>query len=354
MLGLIECGDDDASAVYWLADAPTLESTLRGAQAYAARLGLTGDGTRSALFSAEAPFVVREFAASIGLVMRRPASNPQFDLFFDSVALRAEAAVRTALIEHRLDDARKGLSRLSDGKLMQDLSRLIEAVATAPSDPSSRRVWLEGAITPLARFRLGADARTYLGGLWSTLAEDLSAQAFDPDRPLEHASYAWLRASAWARACDAIEREPEWQLQPALNIRIALAYAGGGRLAAARMAWMQLCWFFPDAAEGVFERGEAGPVLDAHWQRFRLAEIDYPVADFPAWMLLADARHLDWLAPDSAPNTTPGRAYRALHELIRGGGDIEARRRLNTLNARLLKLYLASLKTPMDRAGRRP
>ena len=256
----------------------------------------------------------RELAARCGIVMRRSETVAQFDLFHDSRSAYAEAAVRDALLDHRLDEARAALQRCDETTAAQ-LSRLIEAAASPPASTERRIVWLDREITPLAQRRLGSAAKTYLAGLWSDFAAQLDGSAFDPDRPLEHASHAWLRAGRGERACACIEQEASWQQQPALLARMARARSQSKRQNQARLAWMQLCWRYPGAAETALNEDPAEFALAIHWNNFRFAELEFAVADFPAWMLVADHRHLEFVPVSAAPSFV-ARASAAARSMI--------------------------------------
>jgi hypothetical protein len=119
------------------------------------------------------------------------------------------------------------------------------------------------------------------------------------------------------RARARIEREPDWPQYAPLCNRHARSLARSGRIA-----------------------DDAG--LASHWRSFRSAEIEYTAADFPAWMLLAESRQLDFVPVAAAADEAVGAAYAALHALIRSDGDMGARRALRALRPQLLQAWLAA------------
>ncbi|MDB5973075.1 MAG: hypothetical protein JWQ90_5525 [Hydrocarboniphaga sp.] len=344
-LGLIECQPGALPApMHWPADAARASAILESAQAYCHGQGLEAVAhAASPAWPAASTRAERELTERCGIVMRRPDSATQFDLFHDSRSAYAEAAVRSALLERRLDEARTALQRCDDPATAAQLSQLIEALASPPSGAAQRIAWLDREITALAQRRLGSAAKVYLAGLWSDLAAELDGVAFDAERPLEHASHAWLRAGDGERACACIEQQAGWEQQPALLARLARARARTGRLDKARLAWMQLCWRFSDEAETALNEDPGEFALKTHWGNFRSAELEFATADFPAWMLVADNRHLDFVPVSTAPQDAVGAAYTALHELIRSGGEMSARRQLHARHPALLQLYLAAV-----------
>jgi len=184
----------------------------------------------------------------------------------------------------------------------------------------------------------------------SDLAADLKGTAFDPERPLEHASHAWLRAGDAERACACIEQQAGWEQQAALLARLAQARARTGRLGASRLAWMQLCWCHSEEAETALDQEPGEFALKTHWGDFRSAELEFATTDFPAWMLVTDHRHLEFVPASEAHDDATGQAYTALHDLIRSDGEMKARRRLHTLHPALLKLYLAAVDPSRSRS----
>lgn len=351
-LGLIECRPGAVPMpLGWPADAAGAVTILVAAEVYCRGQGLeaVAYGTSPA-WPAASTWAERELAERCGVVMRRPDTATQFDLFHDSRSAYAEASVRSALLERRLDEARIALQRCDDPATAAQLSQLIEALASPPIGAARRIDWLEQDLTTLAQRRLGSAAKAYLAGLWSDLAAELEGVAFDAERPQEHASHAWLRAGDAERACACIEQQAGWEQQPALLARLARARARTGRLGGSRLAWMQLCWRHPGEAESALDQDPGEFALKTHWGNFRSAELEFATADFPAWMLVADRRHLEFVPVSDVPDDAKGQAYSALHELIRSAGEMSARRRLHALHPTLLKLYLAA----MDRSLPRP
>jgi len=169
-LGLIECEPGAVPApLRWPADAARTLTVLESAQAYCRGQGLEAVArVASPAWPAATTLTERELAERCGLVMRRPDSATQFDLFHDSRSAYAEAEVRSALLERRLDAARAALLRCDDPATASQLSQLIEAAASPPDDAARHIDWLERDITALAQRRLGSSAKAYLAALCPT------------------------------------------------------------------------------------------------------------------------------------------------------------------------------------------
>lgn len=333
----------DAELPAWPVDIAAAQRALNIAQEYCERQGLeaVADAAAALLPESETP-ERHEFVRRCRCVMRRPDSATQLDLFHDSRGAYAEASVRAALVARNTDEARAALARCEDSATAQALARLIDAVTAPPVEIAVFLDWADRDIRPLARRHLGSDAGDYLARLWADCAERGESLPFDPARPLEHASHAWLRAGDGERARACIEREPEWQQHATLCSRHARSLARSGRTAEARLAWMQLCWRHPQEAEAALDDGADDAGLAPHWRSFRSAEIEYTVPEFPAWMLLADVRHIEYVPVAAAADDAAGAAYDALLVLIRSGGEMVARWRLHALRPALLAAYLAA------------
>lgn len=333
----------DAELPAWPTDVAAANQVLRLAQDYCRRQGLeaVADAAVPRLPEPATPSQ-RALLRHCACVMRRAESTVQFDLFRDSRNTYAENQVRAALLAQQPDQARALLAQCEDPAGAESLAGLIDALSAPPAELSVRIEWLDREVRPLARRYLGRDADAYLAGLWAACAVACASQAYDPAQPELHASYAWLRAGDGERARASIECVPDWARHAALCSRHARSLAHSRRLAEARLAWMRLCWRHPQQAETALDHGSDDAGLGAHWRSFRAAQIEYAVDEFPAWMLLADPRHLDFVPAATAPATTTGAAYRALHALIRSDGDMDARRALHALRPPLLQAWLVA------------
>ena len=317
----------DASGTL-LASSDSVADTLDAAYAYATQQGL-----RAASGSMFLPLPVR-----CRVLMSKP-QQPQFDLLRDNQGLYAETQLRDALLDRRFDAASELLARIDDANLRNEFVQLIDA-ATLHSAETRRAERIETQFAPIARRRLGDNAAAYLRGLWSALAEQQAGSPFDPQRPQEHASYAWMQAGEPERTAAAITAEPGWNDDAQWLVRMAQACTDCGRSGEARLAWMRLCWLHPQAAEQAFDESIPDPSLLDHWSEFQSEEAAYTTEEFPAWMLITDPGQRFSVPAQQAPKTPAGELYAAVEALIASGGEINARRRVHALCASLLKRYL--------------
>jgi hypothetical protein len=274
----------------------------------------------------------------------RPTERMQADLFQDSTQTVATHAVRTALAEHRLQEAHEVLARLqklvgntTDVKGYQQLLSLVESSAPTPAD---RLHEIETVIAPLAARFLAQRARDYLAPLWQALARRLSKAAFDPQQPKLHASYANAQARRWKRVVEVIEAEQSWEQHATLMTRFAEAYTRLSRKPEARRVWSRLCWQHPAAASGAIANSQDATLAN-RWHEFIETDAELEMQDFPAWLLIADLRQREYVPTDIAPDNDVGRAYVATFNLVIGDGAMSARAALNELRPVLLQQYLA-------------
>lgn len=317
---------DASGALLTAADA--VADTLDAAHAYATQQGL-----RAASGAMFLPLPAR-----CRIVMSKSARS-QFDLLRDNQGLYAETQLRDALLDRRFEAARESLARVDDAKAHVEFTQLVDAATTLAADYDAGRI--ETQLAPLARRRLGDNAAAYLRGLWSALAERQAGLRFDPQRPQDHASHAWLQAVEAERAIGAISEEPAWRDDAQLLARMALACTGCGRNGEARLAWMRLCWLHPRAAEQAFDEARADPSLLDHWSEFQSDEATYATEEFPAWMLIAEPGQRFGVPAEQAPPTPAGELYRAVLALIASKGELNARRRVHALRPALLRRYLS-------------
>jgi hypothetical protein len=270
----------------------------------------------------------------------------QADLFHDSAQTAVLNELKEALAEHRAEAARSTLQRLTDLtpdlQIIDNYTRLFQALVSAHTQPAERSRELELTVTPLAWRCLGPRARDYISPLWSELAAALRGTAFTPDTPHVHASYAHGQAQQWSAVATSVEDEPEWPRHAALVVRLAEARARQGQEDSARRLWVQLCWDHPEIAPAFLADAPGDPVVARLWGKFVDADAKFAVGDFPAWLLLGDAHQAHLVPAECAPDNGEGRAYAALHRLVTSGGDIKARIALRALRPDLLGLYLAA------------
>jgi hypothetical protein len=349
-LGLLEPGDSEEPAVERLScPRPEAETLTQLAQDYADSLALRRCSPPLALALAEAMGRLRPAAYGLEEQLRqvreRASGQPQMDLFQDNRLAHAEAALRAAVVEQRLDQARRMAEQLPDDaagrKARLAWQRLIEADAVEVEEPQAFLRLLQAELAPLARFRLGRQATVYLRRLWHRLGLALADSPFLADQPALHASHAWQQAGEWSRVCGSVDSEPQWRSQPVLMQRLAEARQRLGETGPARGLWLELCWHHPEVAETALSQERADATLNAHWQRFLDAEPVLETADFPAWLLLVDAALSGCPLPDEAPDSPPGGLYKTTHRLRANGGAMAERRQLQALSPRLLQHYLA-------------
>ncbi len=343
---------------------PETMQLLRDAAAWAGSLGLAAErqvyfgwgrcADRQLVFC-ERPCAEADSMLATHYVPRTESTQGgQLDIFLHSatttaleglrVALRAAdpVAAETCLAdlasqapEHRLLDAAR--------RLTSALSDLAEPLPADAAEAELER--LEGILSPAARSLLGPDARSLLALFWRRLAQALAGTPFDSQRPLLHASHAWLRCHDWWSAASAVLETAAYASEPVLLARLAEARRRNGDRNRAIETWCELCWRFPDAADAVLD--DAGiPDSRVHqaWLHFR--DLDPPAETvlFPARLLLSEpglarALSLTIAAGDSAGE----QAFRAVRTLLHEDG-IDARKAVQSAAPWLLEFYL----TPAD------
>lgn len=292
-----------------------------------------------------------ELTRACTLAYAPPTDRRQLDLFQDSTALLLEEEVRKALVEHRLDRARDQVARLMHREpghpRLGGFLRLIQTLDDADADAGGRdglveERWRElEEVGPLAGQLLGHRARDVMGTLWAALAERLSGRPSDPGSGELHAAIAWARSGRWDAARHAVESEFGWCEHPAFVLLHAEAAWRGRDYFAARRDWLFLCWEFPLDAERTFNSIVfPDSYLADLWNAY--GDLDEPLEteDFPAWLLIRDARLFSFISPDSAPDDDRGEALRLLHQILTEEDTIERRRALGEIHPQLLKFLL--------------
>jgi len=284
-------------------------------------------------------------------LLKRPADRPQGDLFQDSAARFLVDELRAALARHDRASAAARLARLQKEAPREaaGFAALLDAIEANPEQtPEQRLEQIEQQLLPAAQRLLGTAARGYLAPLWVALAQRLAQESPDSDDLRLHPSHAWMAAGHWRDAADSITGSArDWTRQPALIARLATILARQHRIAEARRLRMRLCWQFPMDAAAMLDAlaaDDPDSALRRRWPEFQLAEPPLAIGCFPAWLLLADSRQREWLAPDQEPVTLAGdhdqACYRTLHHLLDAPDDIAARRDLKILQPELLQAYL--------------
>lgn len=263
----------------------------------------------------------------------RGGNEVQLDLFMDNSGNMRVNEIVAALMARNTDESGRLLDKLLDSDpahpRLGGLDGLFRALKKLPApilDPVAENEELEGRLTQWATEELGAGARDFLVPFWRRLACGLRGQPFAAEAPLLHASYPLARALDWAGVRGAVLDERAWQDFPVLRLRLAEAEFRLGNRQAALALWCRMCWDFPGDAEWAFN-DHALPDRDwsSEWGRFCDLDVDPPLetAFFPAWLLLERAEVRDALAATCAPQIhSAGRAYAALHDLLKSGGAL--------------------------------
>lgn len=280
----------------------------------------------------------------------KSADAGQLDIFMHSGATAAVEALRAALRARDPTAAERNLanltSRAPEHRLLPAAGRLTGALAglshPLPADAAESELeFLERVLEPAARDVLGPDARGLLGPFWRRLANALADAPFDPQRPLLHASHAYLRCHEWRRAATAVLETPAYAAEPELLARLAEVRRRDGDRRGAIETWCLLCWRFPAAAEALLDDPEfPDRRLREAWIQF--CDLDPPAETvlFPACFLLGERGLARALASDFAAGDSEGEnAFRAVRRLLCDDG-IEARRAVRAAAPWLLDGYL--------------
>jgi len=262
-----------------------------------------------------------------------PAQNaPQMDLFFDNPVVALTNGIARALSARNVLESQRQLDRLyvqapnhADLAAFDELVRGLDDLGRPVGDTAARLAFLN-AITPTARHLLGAGSRDYLSPLWSHLADSLAGQAFSPDQPNLHRSFALSQAQDWAGVGACITAEAGWSTHAVLCLRLADSAFRRRRRVEALTAWCHFCWSAPDQVATGIERLKQ-PDLSELWQQFLddeeealdadAAEPALTARDFPAWLLLHEpglARQLSVDMP--AGDSSAEEGYRCVHRWI--------------------------------------
>jgi hypothetical protein len=263
-----------------------------------------------------------------------PAQNaPQMDLFFDNPVVALTNGIVRALSARNLADAQRQLDRLyAQSPNHTDLAafdRLVDALAHLDreiEDVRQRSDYLL-EITPAAKRLLGPQARDLLAPMWRQVADALRGEAFSPEDPNLHTSFALSQAQDWAGVSEAVRSETQWWTHLSLCLRLAQsAFYRRDRNEALR-AWCHLCWHSPaQAAELLDRRRQPDPAITALWLAFldceddleaQAADSTLTAADFPAWLLLHEPALVQHLAENLPAGHTAGEEhFRCVHRCI--------------------------------------
>lgn len=296
-------------------------------------------------------------AYRLAQLWRRPEDITQLDLFLDSGADVAEQELRQALSAAHPEDAAAAYDRLcslapSHPMLgpYEHLILYLRHMAACPrpetADIGDEIAGFEAEIAPAARQTLGDQASDYLAHAWRRLAE-AAPTAFDPQRPEQHASYAWLQVPDGTAARASIEAIPDYTAHPRLLGRLALALEHQHRPGEALLAWARCYESAPQDATAM-ARDWAQPRTRQIVQTFEDEAEGCAPEDFGAWLLL-HAPRLGGVAQETDVALPTSDSFRVITELLRvraaGGNEVPMRQELRQLSPPLLEIYLRGVNT---------
>ena len=258
-------------------------------------------------------------------------SVPQMDLFFDNPVVVLTNGIAKALSARNAAEASRQLDQLySLAPNHADLGAF-DCLLTAldhlqhPFEDQRQELQFLLEITPLARRLIGSQSRDLLSPLWSQLANALREQAFSPDEPRLHGSFALRQAQDWTGVSNSVLNEPAWWLHEELCLGLAQSSFFGQRRIEALTAWCHLCWRHPErAADALDGNRQPDAGMAVLWRRFVDSDHDaadesdleplLTTSDFPAWMLLHEPGLVLQLAEELPVGNTPGENhYRCVH-----------------------------------------
>jgi hypothetical protein len=251
---------------------------------------------------------------------RKPREQPQLDLFSDTATTYLVNGITQALKTLNAADARQSLQQLCelapDHSQLGELERLVEALESLDSplfDVEAEQQRLLTETSPLAERHLSKASSFLLIPLWRRLTGALQNRDFTPSRPDLHPSYTAIQAQDWTMVRQAVERETDWQHQPILLERHAIACTYLADQVAALQSWCQICWQFPALEDRLERCGDH--TLQRGWQMFLDLEPELPTEDFPAWLILKHPG-LAQIAPHGDADIPCPDSYRTLYHLV--------------------------------------
>lgn len=283
---------------------------------------------------------------------RRPADQPQLDLFTDAPGTALHTSIVRALENLDAPESRRLLERLYDTApdhprlgALERLTEALEDLDRPVQDAAAELARLEETLAPLADEVLGTASRHLLIPLWRRLSEAVEDRPFEPSTPQLHLSHTAAQALDWRGVREAVEREAGWEHEPILLERHAAACERLHALTEALPAWFALCWQFPERAERIESSGN--PELAAQWEAFQDCEPALAVTDFPAWLL---ARRPAFTGVLPAPGAGSPASYGTMYRLqsrraaqAPADGVVELRALLRSQNPLLFRAYMETL-----------
>ena len=254
---------------------------------------------------------------------RPRTDNTQMDLFIDNVEAALVKGVSNALVARQGEETDRLLNLLhSHNPQSSQLDALVTlraaqrrfSVSSFDADHALKE--MQRSIVPLATRALQS-ARDYLIPLWRGVAHAMRHSRFDAQRSESHRSYAALMGMDWMGVRESVEQEPHWRCHPILQLRRAIALDEQRLGDAARDAWFELCWCFPQQAAATFRTGRYP--LDQRrysWQVFEDLDPPLAVTDYPAWQLLVRPDVSSVVREPSTQNSPALRPFSLVRQLL--------------------------------------
>jgi hypothetical protein len=273
----------------------------------------------------------------------------QMDLFFDSAPVLAVQDLIQAIVDRRDDDIvmlLRQLKALAPDKYPA-FDRLLaqQNQLTCYPDSQSKIEFLLSTLTPLAFSVLGRFANDFLTPFWQQLSLEISGRVFSAESPEDHLSFTAFKAFQWHEVIAAIEREADWNTQPALLYRYAEACFKLNREEEGLENWFRLFMLFPESAEALIA-GSGNYLLLSDWQSFNDLDPELEPAFFPAWMVLKKPA-LAKIAVNIDGENIGNNSLRLIRDLAAGvgagldDGAIKLRAGLRQQNPNLFVHYMA-------------
>lgn len=247
----------------------------------------------------------------------------QMDLFIDNVEAALAKGIAGSLVARRGEEVDRLIARLYSHNPQSPQLDAFVSLRTAQKRFSASRFdvcdalrEMQHSIVPLATRALQS-ARDYLIPLWRSMADALRDWPFDPQCPELHCSYVALEGMDWVNAIESVEREPDWRCHGVLHLRRAMALDEEHQRSAARDAWFELCWSFPEQAETTFRAGRY-PLerWGQSWQVFEDLDPQLSVSDYPAWQLLVRPDVARTVREPEAANFRALRGFSVVRQLV--------------------------------------
>lgn len=295
-------------------------------------------------------------ADRLALRWSRASDELQLDLFMDNGTALAEQAVVDALANRDLARAEAAYQRMlglsPSHEALAGLEALLAYAGYLAEQPvieadalADEFIALTQDIAPLAQRTLRDQARDFLAPAWRRLAEALAERPYDPDRPDQHASFAWAQVPDWPQVMTSVRNDPAHRDNPELLARWAWALQQVRQPERALWVWASLFEQAPQAAQELIARYPF-PRIQQLWQRYGDLDQEWPDAWFVPWLLLVEPGLIHCRADAYGLPTPSGPLWQAAYVLVdarcQGRDEVPGRKQLQALAADLLNWYLAA------------